>query len=94
MTKKAPGSPGGRKPSPLADALNKNKEAAEDVANAADDLAVVHAVLDTKVAHGAREADVKRAVAETKKVEERLTESVEKLEQVNETLAREVKSAS
>ena len=94
MSKKAPGSRGGRKASPLADALTKNKEAAEEVADAADDLAVVHAVLDTKVAHGGSEGDVKRAVAETKKVEERLTESVEKLEQVNETLAREVRSTS
>ena len=94
MSKNAPDSQGGGKPSPLADALTKNKEAAEEVANAADDLAVVHAVLDSKVSHGAREADVKRAVAETKKVEERLTESVEKLEQVNETLAREVRSTS
>ena len=43
---------------------------------------------------GASERDVKRAVAETKKVEERLAESAEKLEQVNETLAREVRNAS
>jgi hypothetical protein len=61
------------------------------VARAADDLAVVHAVLDTKVTKGASDRDVERAVAETKKVEERLSESAEKLEEVNETLEREAR---
>ena len=74
-------------------ALTKNKEVTEEVGRAADDLAVVHAVLDTKITHGASESDVERAVAETKKVEERLSESAEKLEQVNETLEREVRRA-
>ena len=59
------------------------------------ELAVVHAVLDTKRANGASDSDVKRAVAETKKVEERLSESAEKLEQVIETTSgREVRGAS
>jgi hypothetical protein len=79
--------------SPLGEALSKNKEAAEEVARAADDLAVVHAVLDTEIGNGSSGGDVKRAVAETKKVEERLSESAEKLEQVNETLQREMRQA-
>ena len=82
-----------RDKSPLDEALTKNKEATEEVARAADDLAVVHAVLDTKITTGASERDVERAVAETKKVEERLSESAEKLEEVNETLEREVRRA-
>jgi hypothetical protein len=77
-------------PSPIADALDKNKQATEDVKKAADDLAVVHAVLDTKLAKGASDGDVERAVAETDKVEKRLSKSAEKLDQVNETLAREI----
>ena len=56
-----------RDKSPLDEALTKNKEATEEVARAADDLAVVHAVLDTKITKGASEGDVKRAVAETKR---------------------------
>ena len=75
--------------SPLAEALDKNKQATDDVKRAADDLAVVHAVLDTKLAKGASDGDVARAVAETDKVEKRLTRSAEKLDEVNETLARE-----
>jgi hypothetical protein len=78
-------------PSPLAEALDKSKQATEDVKKAADDLAVVHAVLDTKLARGASDGDVARAVAETDKVEKRLTRSAEKLDEVNETLERETR---
>jgi hypothetical protein len=94
MSNGLPDSHGQRDASPLDEALTKNKEATEEVARAADDLAVVHAVLDTKLAKGTSDGDVKRAVAETKKVEERLSESADKLEQVNEALAREVRGAS
>jgi hypothetical protein len=94
MSKELPSSPGQQDASPLDEALSKNKEATEEVARAADDLAVVHAVLDTKIANGASDGDVERAVAETKRLEERLSDSAEKLEQVNETLEREVRGAS
>ena len=77
--------------SPIADALDQNKQATEEVKKAADDLAVVHAVLDTKVTKGASDGDVKRAVAETDHVEKRLTKSAEKLDKVNEKLERETK---
>lgn len=83
----------GENPSPLEEALTSNKEVAEEVERAADDLSVVHAVLDSKIVAGATEDDVNRAIAETKRVEERLSESAEKLEQVNETLERELRAA-
>ena len=87
--------PGREEPnaSPLTEALDKNKEATAEVKRAADDLAVVHAVLDTKMAQGASDSDVKRAVEETNKVEKRLGDSAEKLDQVNEALEREVRRA-
>ena len=81
------------KASPLSEALEKNEEATAEVKKAADQLAVVHAVLDTKIARGAPEGEVKRAVAETKKVEQQLDQSAEKLEDVNETLKREADRA-
>lgn len=93
MSNEVPGSQGEHQASPLDEALTKNKEATEEVTRASDDLAVVHAVLDTKITSGTSEDDVTRAVAETKKLEERLSESAEKLEQVNETLEREVRRA-
>ena len=77
--------------SPLQEALDKNKEATAEVKRAADDLAVVHAVLDTKVAQGASDGDVRRAVEETDKVEKRLGDSADKLDQVNDVLEREVR---
>jgi hypothetical protein len=61
----------------LADALDKNKEATKTVKRAADDLAVVHAVLETKIAKAASDDDVKRAVEETNKVERRLGDPAE-----------------
>ena len=80
--------------SPIAEALDKSKQATEEVKKAADDLAVVHAVLDTKLAKGASDGDVARAVARTDTVEKRLTESAEKLDEVNETLERETRRQS
>lgn len=92
MSDSTPGSAHGElNASPLNEALDKNKEATAEVKRAADDLAVVHAVLDTKIAQGASDGDVKRAVEETNKVEKRLGDSAEKLDQVNETLEREVR---
>lgn len=83
--------PKGAAASPVAEALDQNKQATEEVKKAADDLAVVHAVLDTKLAKGASDDDVERAVAETDKVEKRLTKSAKKLDQVNEKLERAVR---
>ncbi len=77
--------------SPLAEALGQNQEAAAEVKRAADELAVVHAVLDTKIAQGANDSDVKLAVDKTNKVEKRLGQSAEKLDQVNQTLEREIR---
>jgi hypothetical protein len=76
------------KESPLDDALSKNEQATQEVVRATEDLAVVHAVLDTNVSP----SDVKRAIAETKRVEERLVEAAEKMEQVNDALEREIQA--
>ena len=78
------------KSTPLSDALDKNQDATAEVKKAADELAVVHAVLDTKVADGATDAEVALAVARTKDVEKKLDASAEVLEEVNHTLKREV----
>jgi hypothetical protein len=50
MSRPTDGSPPGADPaSPIADALDQNKQATEEVKRAADDIAVVHAVLETKI---------------------------------------------
>lgn len=95
MSNETQGSPrASEEASPLADALDKNRQATAEVKRVADDLAVVHAVLETEVAHSESEVDVTRAVAETNRLEKRLVRSAEKLDQVNETLQRETRRAT
>ncbi|MEO6362133.1 MAG: hypothetical protein ABIO71_02785 [Caldimonas sp.] len=74
-------------------AIAQSEEVGEEIKRAADDLAVVHAVLDTRLADAPTDEDVKRAVAETLEVEKRLSKSADKLEQVNETLVANIESA-
>jgi ABC-type transporter Mla subunit MlaD len=77
------------KPADLADALNANKEATEDVQQVADHLAVVHAVLDQTVPPGV-DGDLSLATEQTAELGKKLGEAAEKLEKVNEHLATEV----
>jgi len=72
-------------------ALDKNRQVAEEVKEAADELAVVHAVLDSKLPQAANAGDVATAVAQTGELEKRLTESGKTLDEVNRTLEREVR---
>ena len=78
--------------SQIAAALDKNKEATKEVKKATDQLAVAHAVLDTKLRKGAPDEDVARAVAQTGQIEQRLVRSTDTLEQVNETLEQVLES--
>lgn len=72
----------------LATALDKNKEATEEVQAIADELAVTHAVL-TKSGLGARTSDVEEAIARTGDAEKQLNDVAQKLDEVNELLERE-----
>ena len=78
-------------PPPLLDALDKSKEATETVQQAADDLAVVHTVLDTQVPAEARSEEVDQAFAHADQLQTQLDKSVEILQDVTETLEAEVK---
>jgi len=75
-------------PADLADVLDANKEATEDVKKVADHLAVVHAVLDQGVPAG--HDDLGLATEQTAQLEKQLVEASEKLDKVNEQLATEV----
>ena len=72
--------------------LEKNQDATERVQKAADNLAVVHAVLSAEPHENIPPADVEQAVAQTARLEKKLTESVEVLGEVNNALAAEIKS--
>ncbi|MEJ8857828.1 hypothetical protein WKW79_24880 [Variovorax robiniae] len=87
MAKQSP-PPVPEKPAVLAKSLKENKEAAQVVQKASDELAVVHAVLDQEVPKNSLPPEVDRAVERTEQIEKQLSASVEKLKKVNETLAR------
>jgi hypothetical protein len=71
----------------LAEALAKNEEATNAVQGVADELSVVHAVLTQEVAKIAGEGDVAEAVERTAVLEKKLTETAEKMTEVNDALS-------
>lgn len=72
--------------SPTTDAVKTNKQVAQEVKTAADDLVVVHAVLDKELAKEVRSEDVDQAVAQTATIEKRLSKSAKALDDVNRKL--------
>ena len=72
----------------IADALKKNIEAAAAVEDVADQLGVVHAVLRTKIAESSADADAdtEAAVERTHQLEEKLHETAEKMDEVNQAI--------
>ncbi|MDN8617326.1 hypothetical protein [Variovorax ginsengisoli] len=72
--------------STIEEALDKNKNATEEVKKAADDLLVVHTVLKEELSQDAQAEVVGRAVEQAGELEKRLTKSAEMLDEVNETL--------
>lgn len=73
----------------LSEALKENKQVAEDIKSAADDLAVVHAVLEKELPEEAMNDDAVQAVEQTQEIEKRLSKSAKKLDAVNRRLHRE-----
>jgi hypothetical protein len=70
----------------LEQAIEKAKEVAADIRQAADDLAVANTVLDTHLAEEARTREVGQALEHTDAVEKTLAKSAETLEEVNTAL--------
>jgi hypothetical protein len=71
-------------------ALRKNKQATKEVQDAADDLAVVHAVLDNEVPKEALPQDVDRAIERAGELEKTLSDSARRLEEVNRALENQL----
>ena len=72
--------------STIEEALDKNKNATEEVKKVADDLLVVHTVLKEELAQDTRAEVVDRAVEQAGELEKRLNKSAEVLDAVNESL--------
>lgn len=74
---------------PLGDALDKNKAAQETVKEAAEDLAVVHTVLDTELPPAGRSEQLGQAVTQTEKLQKKLDQTADVLNEVNQALHSE-----
>lgn len=68
------------------DVVQQNKQVAKEIQEAADDLVVVHAVLDKELDDKDRSDAVDQAVAHTEKIEKRLSKSAKALDEVNRKL--------
>ena len=70
----------------LESAIEKAKEVAADIQQAADNLAVVNTVLETNLADNLRVGEVAQALDHSGEVEKTLAKSVKALEEVNAAL--------
>jgi hypothetical protein len=70
-------------------ALDESKQVKKAVEEAADELALVHVVLDKGVARDVRSDDLDRAIEQTDEIEKKLSKSVDLLEKVAEALESE-----
>ncbi|MCR8958974.1 hypothetical protein M0765_014960 [Variovorax sp. S2] len=92
MTRSSSALPPGEYTANLAKVLEKNKQVAETVQEAAEDLSVVHAVLDSEVPKEALPSDVGQAIEQTDQLKDKLEEAHEKLKTVNEALEQQAAS--
>lgn len=74
------------KDSKIADVLTQNVEATEQIAAAAAELVVVHAVLTSHGPAKGAKGDLEAAVERTGEIEEQLTETAEALDKSNKLL--------
>lgn len=79
-------------PDAIAEALDAQKQATDQIKEVAEELGVVHAVLDNRIPEDVSHADVGHAIARTDELEKRLNESVKVLEDVTGALEQEVKA--
>lgn len=70
----------------IAELASDNEVVTSELKVVADELNVVHTVLDLKVPETARQGDVDAAIARTDELEKKLSESIEMLEVTTEML--------
>jgi hypothetical protein len=78
---------------PLDEALTKSKEVSEEIKETAEELGVVHAVLDTQLPDNPTHEDVEEAVTRAQELEKRLNASAEKLDAAAEILEKHAAKA-
>ena len=75
---------------PLEDVVEENKQVVEEIHDAAQELAVVHAVLATETMKAKPSDDTKEAVKRTKEVKTKLKATASKLAEATEVLEKHV----
>jgi chromosome segregation ATPase len=78
----------------LTKALKRSKQATDAIQEAAEDLAVVHTVLDSQVPKETLHPDVGQAIEQTDQLKDKLRSAEEKLKSVNEALEQQVASSA
>ena len=92
MTRSSSALPPSENTADLAKTLEKNKRAAETVHEVAEDLSVVHTVLESEVPKETLHPDVGQAIEQTDQLKDKLEAAEEKLKAVNEALEQQVAS--
>jgi hypothetical protein len=92
MTRSSAAPPPADDAADLAKVLKKNKRATATVQEVADDLSVVHAVLDSQVHQETLHPDVGQAIEQTDQLKEKLKAAEQKLRSVNEALEQQAAS--
>jgi hypothetical protein len=90
MTRSSPTLPPPEDAANLTKVIEKNKQVAETVQEAAEDLSVVHAVLDSEVPKETLHPDVGQAIEQTDQLKDKLKAAEEKLRSVNGALEQQV----
>ena len=80
--------------SPLAQVLEDNRKTSSELKNTADELGVVHAVLDSTVPESARVGDVDAAIHRTEALEDKLNETSKQLDASNKALEQATRKLS
>lgn len=76
----------------IKNALDQSHRATDQVEEVAQDLALVHAVLDKQVPPDARDGDLGHVVNQTRELEKQLSDSVELLQEANKVLISELEA--
>ena len=81
-------------PPPLEDVVEENKEVAQEIRSAADELAVVHAVLATETVKPSPSEAAQQAIERTNEVRSKLEATASRLEDATEALEGHVANSN
>jgi C4-dicarboxylate-specific signal transduction histidine kinase len=90
MSKPPPISSATAAPTALARALDHNESVKDTVAQSANELLIIHAVLKHEIPETVQTGEVAQALQKTDELETKIKDTAQELAQVNEVLAQEI----